>query len=267
MYINMFLFFILGIICSYFFNNIAFRLPIKEPLFGKSKCDTCNHELTFKEKIPLISFIIQKGKCNYCNQKISPIYFIFELITGLLFSATYATFMDFPSAAIQILYGLVFISTLLIIMVSDFKYMIIPNEILIVSGLVLVGLKLYLQFQNEEISTLLDAGYEVIFMIIEAVVMFFIMFVIKKIGDVIFKKESLGGGDVKMMSLVAIVLGYKMSIIVIFIASFIALPISIYNAYKKNEAMLPFGPYLAIAAILIFLCNINLDMVLEFISK
>ena len=267
MYINTILFFVLGVICSYFFNIIAFRLPIKEPLFGKSKCDICNHELTLKEKLPLISYIIQKGKCKYCNQKISPIYFIFELITGLLFSATYITFVDFNNPGIQILYGLVFISTLLIIMVSDFKYMLIPNELLIVSGIILIFLKIYLQFQNEEISTFMDAGYEILFMIIEAVVMFFIMFVIKKIGDIVFKKESLGGGDVKMMSLVAIIIGYKMSIIVIFIASFIALPISIYNAYKKNEAMLPFGPYLAIASIIIFLCNINLDMVLEFISK
>ena len=68
----------------------------------------------------------------------------------------------------------------------------------------------------------MDAGYEILFMIIEAIVMFFIMFVIKKIGDVVFKKESLGGGDVKMMALVAIIIGYKMSIIVIFIASFMS---------------------------------------------
>jgi len=266
MYINLVLFFILGIICSYVFNIIAFRLPINEPLFSKSKCDTCNHELSFKERIPIISYIIQKGSCNYCHQKISPIYIIFELITGLLFSATYITFIDFNNPVLQIIYSLVFISTLLIIMVSDFKYMLIPNEILIVCGSILVVLKIYLQFQNEEISTLLDMGYELLFMAFEALIMFVIMFFIKKIGDIVFKKESLGGGDVKMMALIAIVLGYKMSIIVIFIASFIALPFSIYNAYKKSEVMLPFGPYLAIASIIVFLCNINFDMVLEFIN-
>ena len=51
----------------------------------------------------------------------------------------------------------------------------------------------------------------------------------------------------------------------IFIASFIALPFSIYNAYKKNQVMLPFGPYLAIATIIIYLTNISFDMILEFI--
>ena len=266
MYLYLILFFLLGVCCSYVFNNIAFRLPIKESLFSRSKCDVCAHPLTFMEKIPIISYIIQKGKCNYCKQKITPIYLIFEIITGLLFSTTYITFVDFNNSSLQILFGLVFISTLLIIMVSDFKYMLIPNEILLVSGAILIVLKIYLQFQNEEISTLMDAGYEILFMALEASIMFVIMFVVKKMGDIIFKKESLGGGDVKMMALVTIVLGYKMSIVVIFIASFIALPISIYNAYKKNEVMLPFGPYLAIASIIIFLCNINIDTVLEFIN-
>ena len=105
----------------------------------------------------------------------------------------------------------------------------------------------------------------ILFMLIDAFIMFAIMYIIKKIGDMIFKKESLGGGDVKMMCLIAIMLGYKMSIIVIFLASFIALPISIYNAYRKNEAMLPFGPYLAVASVILFLLQINFDMVLEFI--
>ena len=102
-------------------------------------------------------------------------------------------------------------------------------------------------------------------MFIDALIMFVIMFIIKKIGDLIFKKESLGGGDIKLMTYIAIVIGYKMGIVVIFLASFLALPISIINAYKKNEQMLPFGPYLAIATLILYLLNINFDMILDFI--
>ena len=265
MYISLIIFFIVGVICGYFFNIIGYRLPIKEPLFDESKCDTCNHKLSIREKIPIISFIIQKGKCNYCHQKISPIYIIFEITSGLLFSLTYITFMDFNNSGIQILLSLVFVSTLLIIMFGDIKYMLIPNNLLIVSGILVTIIKIYLGFKNEEITGVLDAGYELLFMLIDGIIMFVIMFIIKKIGDLLFKKESLGGGDIKMMAFVALIMGYKMSIIVIFIASFIALPFSVYNAYKKNEIMLPFGPYLAVATIVLYLCNINFDMILEFI--
>ncbi|MBO6195231.1 MAG: prepilin peptidase [Bacilli bacterium] len=265
MYISLIIFFIIGVIFGYFFNNIGYRLSIKESLFEESKCDKCNHPLSIKEKIPIVSFIIQKGKCNYCHQKISPIYIIFEIVTGLLFSLTYITFVDFNNSGLQILLSLVFISSLIIIMFGDIKYMLIPNNLLIVSSIVVIILKLFLGYRNEEILSLIDAGYELLFMLIDAAIMFIIMYVIKKIGDLIFKKESLGGGDIKMMAFVALIMGYKMSIIIIFIASFIALPFSIYNAYKKSEIMLPFGPYLAIATIILYLFNINFDTILEFI--
>lgn len=265
MYLTVIIFFIIGVICGYFFNNIGYRLSIKESLFEESKCDKCNHPLSFKEKIPIVSFIIQKGRCNYCHQKISMIYLIFEILTGLLFALTYVNFVDFNNSGIKIALSLVFISALLIIMIGDIRYMLIPNNLLIVFGVLVVALKLYLGYKNEEILSFLDAGYELLFMLIDAGIMFIIMLIIKKIGDLIFKKESLGGGDIKMMAFVALIMGYKMSIIVIFIASFIALPFSIYNAYKKNEVMLPFGPYLAVATMILYLCNINFDTILEII--
>lgn len=263
--INIIIFFIIGVLLGFIFTNIGYRLPVDLNLFSPSVCDSCNHKLSFKEKIPVISFIMSKGKCNYCNQKISRLYIIFELFSGILFSLTYMTFITENNPYIKIIIGLVFISTLLIITFSDIKYMLIPDELLIVSSSILIVLRVFLGFKNEELVSLLDAGYTILFMLIDAFVMFVIMFIIKKIGDMFFKKESLGGGDVKMMCLIAIMMGYKMSIIVIFLASFIALPVSIYNAYKKNEAMLPFGPYLAISSVILFLLQINFDMVLDFI--
>lgn len=265
MYFYLFLFFIIGTFFGFIYTNIGYRLPIKANLFEKSKCDNCNHSLKYKEKIPIISFIIQKGKCNYCHEKISLIYIIFEVLTGLLFSLSYITFIDFNNFSVLILLSIIFISSLVIIMFSDIKYMIIPNELLIVSASLVIILKIYLDYLNEEVVTLLDIGYEILFMASDAFIMFIVMYLIKKIGDKLFKKESLGGGDVKMMAFVSCLLGYKMSIIVIFIASFIALPFSVINAYKKNEVMLPFGPYLAIATIFLYLCNINYDMILDFI--
>lgn len=259
------LFFFIGLILSPIFINIGYRLPEDKNIFTKSKCDHCEHELSFLDKIPVFSYILLKGKCKYCHQKISMLYILFELATAFLFMLSYNIFIKESYSYIKILISLVFLSSLIIITFGDIKYMLIPDELLIVSSLILMGLRVVLGFKSEELINYIDAGYLIIFMLIDACIMFVIMYIIKKIGDMLFRKESLGGGDVKMMCLVAIMMGYKMSIMVIFIASFIALPISIYNAYKKSEAMLPFGPYLAAASVILFLCQINFDMVLDFI--
>ena len=266
MYLNMIIFFFVGLLLSIFLNNIWYRLPIKKNILNKSKCDYCNHELDYTEKIPIFSFIIQKGKCNYCKQKISFLYLMFEVMMATSFSLIYMTYSTFNNSFAYIIFAIVFVTSLLLIMFTDIKYMLIPNELLIVSSVLVVILKLFLGFASEELNGFIDAGYMILFMAIDAFIMFVIMYIIKKIGDLIFKKESLGGGDVKMMAFIAIIMGYKMSIIIIFLGSFIALPFSIYNAYKKNEVMLPFGPFLALATIVLFLLNINFDTLLNLIN-
>ena len=93
--------------------------------------------------------------------------------------------------------------------------------------------------------------------------MFIIMYLIKFFGNFIFKKDSMGGGDIKMMVYVSFILGWKLSIIVIFLGSFLALPISIINMYKRNEHMLPFGPYLAIGALILLIGKIDLNTIIN----
>ena len=255
--------FFVGIVFSFFFTKLGYRLPIGEDILEPSRCDKCNHELKFIEKIPIISFIIQKGKCKYCNQKISRLYIPFELMTGILFSLTYLSFINEELPYLKIILGLFFISGLIIICYSDIKYMIISDEVLIVFTSLIVILKLYITFRSEEILTLLDLGYEVVFMLIDAFVIYFIMYIIKKLGDLVFKKESLGNGDLKLMIYIGIVMGWKLSIIIIFIGSFLALIPSIINNYKKDKVMLPFGPFLAIATMILFLMKVDFSSLLE----
>ena len=90
--------------------------------------------------------------------------------------------------------------------------MIIPDEVLIVGGILLV------------IELIIKNGLNVWVNILNGLIAFIIMYLIKKFGDFLFKKESMGGGDIKLMSLFGLVLGWQLSIISIFIASFIGLP-------------------------------------------
>ena len=263
MIIYLLLFFILGVITSFFIEILGHRLPLGEYIMKKSYCDKCNHELKFIESIPIISFIIQKGRCNYCHQKISFKYLLLEIITGILFSLTYYSFFNENLSTLQIAFGLLFVMSLIIVCYSDFKYMIISDEILIVFTSLIILLKLFIEFKNEEILSLMDLGYALIDIAIDVIVIYVIMYVIKLIGDFIFKKESLGKGDLKLMCYVAIVLGFKLSIVTIFIASFIALPFAIASNLKKDKTMLPFGPYLAIGAIILFLLKVDFNSLLE----
>ena len=263
MYLYLLLFFILGIISSYFIELLGYRLPVGEDILKRNYCDKCNHELKFFESIPIISYIIQKGRCNYCHQKVSIKYLFFELGTGILFSLTYLSFFEEYFSTFKLIFAILFVSSLIIVCFSDYKYMIISDEILIVFAALILLLKLFIEYLNGEILSLMDLGYCVIDVIIDAGIMYLIMFAIKKIGDLIFKKESLGKGDIKLMAYIAIVLGFKLSIVVIFLASFISLPFAIISNLKKDKLMLPFGPFLAIGAIILFLLKVDFNSLLE----
>ena len=91
------------------------------------------------------------------------------------------------------------------------------------------------------------------------------MFLVKIIGDFIFKKESLGGGDIKLMFLFGLVLDFPISIVTIFLATFIAFPIAIYVLLRRKDNMIPFGPFLSVAAIILLISKIDLIDVINLI--
>lgn len=250
--------FIIGLYFGSFFTKIGCRLPNSMPSIGnKSECINCNHKLGILETTPLLSYVLLKGKCKYCNKKISIIYPIFEILTAVLFVVCYFIFKDEYPVMLNIIFAILFISSLMIIMICDIKYMIIPNEILLFFGIVLVILKMYIIYELNNSLTFIDMGYELLFIILDGIKMFIIMYIIRFIGNLIFKTDSMGGGDVKMMSYIALILGWKMSVVVIFLGSFLALPLSIIKMHTKNEHMLAFGPYLAVATMILFLLKID----------
>ena len=91
------------------------------------------------------------------------------------------------------------------------------------------------------------------------------MYAIKILGDKIFKKESLGGGDIKLLFLFGLVLGYPMSICSIFLATFIAFPIAIYFVIRKKDNIIPFGPFLSMSALILFILGIKFIDIINFI--
>lgn len=243
------MFFIIGTVMGSFYHVVATRLSNDESIISPgSHCPKCNHFLRWYENIPIISYIILKGKCSKCNSKIPISYLVVEVINGLLFSVCYHSF----GFSIDLLIALVFASSLVIIIISDIEYMIILDEVLIVSSLIIIIIYIF-GLGLEQTAYHIYAG----------VGAFLAMYAIKIIGDKAFKKESLGGGDIKLMFLFGLVLGFPMSICTIFLATFIAFPIAIIILLSSKENIIPFGPFLSMAAILILVSKLNITDILE----
>ena len=251
--------FVFGLVFGSFYNVIGYRLPngmsIVKP---SSSCPKCNHKLRFYELIPVISYVILRGKCSKCKNKISLFYPIFELLTGFMFLISYIKF----GFTIDFLIAIIFVSILIIISISDIKYYIIPDEVLITGAILLIITYIINMYVNN--LSLMEA---VIIPLLNGLGSFSLLYLIKIGSDYLFKKESLGGGDVKLLFIIGLVIGFEMSIVSIFIASFIALPLSMISLFKKDENIIPFGPYLSIAAAIILFLNLNLHVILEFFTK
>lgn len=256
---NAVIIFILGLVFGSFYNVVGYRLANNMSIvFPASHCTKCNHRLRFYELIPVISYIFLKGRCKVCKERISPFYPFFELLTGVLFLLSYLKF----GLTLDFLIAITFISVLIIISISDVKYFIIPDEVLI-TGVILIIIELIIKtFVND-----LTIFNGVIMPILNGLGAFALLFLFKCLGDLMFKTESLGGGDIKLLFLIGLALGFDMAIVTIFIASFIALPLSIISLVKNNNNILPFGPYLSVAATIIILTGLNLNMILEFFTK
>lgn len=231
---------VLGLFMGSFFLVVATRLSEERSIVKpRSHCDNCKKTLTFKDLMPLISYLFSRGKCRYCQSEIGGLYPLIEICTGLLFAINYILFFNEPMAFII---GLVIASLIIIICVSDFKYLIIPDQVLIAAVVIIVFTRIYFE------------GIIGMFPYLAAgVIAFIAMLLIKLAGDFIFKKESMGGADIKLMFVSGLILGLFPSIMVIFLASILALPVAIMLYYKSNNNVLAFGPFITLAIYLLFI--------------
>lgn len=247
------IFFILGTLMGSFYTVIGLRLPKREDFIKtKSHCDKCKHTLSLIDMIPILSYIFLKGKCRYCNKKINGMSTYMELFTGILFALAYYVFNLTP----QLFIALGIVSMLIIVSVSDITYYIIPDEIVIFfSGYFII------------INAISYGVIPAINSIISGLCMFIFMYLIMIIGNFIFKKESLGGGDVKIMFVIGIILHPILGVLSVFIASFLALPVSLMILKIKKQNLIPFGPFLITGMMFIFFTKIDVNMFLNFIRS
>ena len=241
--------FVFGTIFGSFYNVVGDRVADgKSIIYPPSHCPKCKHGLTPLELVPIFSYLFQGGKCKNCKCKIPLFHPLYEIFVGLLFMFSYISFGFTGDLVIAI----TFVSMLAIIIVSDYYYMIIPDEILIFFGVTLA------------LEVLLINGIDAFgISLLSGIISFGVMFLIKLFGDFIFKTESMGGGDIKLLFFLGFILGWPQALLSIFLGSIIGLPISLIVLKIKNTNIIPFGPFLALGAIIILLTQFNIEILLN----
>ncbi len=244
------LIFIFGTVFASFIHLYATRLSKGESIVTpRSHCPKCNHPLAWYELIPIFSYIFQHGRCKKCDAKIGVDSLITEILTGILFVIVYI----FYGQSYRTILGFVLVLIMMSIFITDFKEMIILDSTLLVGG-ALICLIIFLD------KGLWDGLYK---SLLYGVFAFVLMFLVKVLGDAAFKRESLGGGDIKFAFLMGAVLPYNLFLIALVVASMSALPYALYTSLSKGSHELPFGPFLAIGLFTTFLFESNIAEILN----
>jgi Type II secretory pathway, prepilin signal peptidase PulO and related peptidases len=202
--------FLFGLITGSFLSCVIYRLRKKESFIkGRSYCPNCKHILSWKDLIPVVSFILLKGKCRYCQKKISLEYPLIELSSGFLFFLAALSLEPLtPDKAPTLFYLWLIFSLFLVIFVFDLKYLLIPDSVL---NLGIAISLIFFFFQS------LKKGnfdfYSLLLSLLPS--LFFLCLVL------ISKESWMGFGDFKLSIFLGLFLGWRKLLVSLFLSSFL----------------------------------------------
>ena len=229
--------FVIGLVIGSFSNVCIYRIPRNESLVRPgSHCPQCSKPIPFYDNIPVISYILLKGKCRYCGKPIPLQYPIVELATGLFYLALY---LFFGLQMITIIY-MILCTLLIIISFIDLKERIIPD----VLSLPFIAIGFLLSFFLKTISPIdsllgiLAGGGSLLIIAIA--------------GTYLFKKEAMGGGDIKLAAMIGAFLGWQLTLLSLFLGFFLGsiIGVIVLIINKGKSDIVPFGPFIALGAMI-----------------
>ena len=219
-----------------FLNVCIFRLPKEESIIiPGSHCPHCHHPIKFYDNIPLISYLVLGGRCRYCKKSISVQYPLVEGITAI---SSLCLFLRYGLSWSYLFY-FSFVAALIVITVIDLYHQIIPDVISIPGiGVGLLGALIipHITFKNSLIGMLLGGGS---------------LFIVATLYQWLFKREGMGGGDVKLLAMIGAFLGWEAVLLTILLSSLIGSITGIMMMVLKGKDFkyaIPFGPFLSLGA-------------------
>lgn len=236
--------FVFGLIVGSFLNVCIHRFPREESIVSPgSHCPACQKPVAWYDNIPLLSYIFLRGRCRHCGVKIASRYVLIELMTGIAFLASVRFFGWTGQAAA----AATFLAILLGVSATDMEHQIIPDEFSL--GGVVLGIGFSAAFPILHYETTIPRA--ILMSVLGALAGGGVIYLTGVFGEFVFKKESMGGGDVKLMAMMGAFLGWKAILLVYFLSPLLALPLGIYVKFKKKEDYIPYGPFLALAGVVV----------------
>lgn len=223
--------FLFGLAIGSFCNVCIYRLPRKESVvFPASHCTSCDTPIRAVDNIPVLSYLFLGGKCRNCSQKISIVYPLIEIVTGLLLAAV---IFKFGLSWESLIYAIV-CPTLVVITMIDYEHKIIPDRITLpgivfglAAGSYLIGPI------NSGLGFLVGGG------------LFYLIAIVSRGG--------MGGGDIKYIAAVGALLGWQQVLLVIFLGAILGsiIGLALMVAKKKGrKSQIPFGPFLVLGTLI-----------------
>jgi len=258
--------FVLGAVTGSFLNVCVHRLPRGFMLHTPpSHCPFCNEQIRWYDNVPILGYLLLGRRCRFCGIRISPRYAIVEGITGLLFAyIAYATVgrgkVDYVRLGVYVALAAALVAASFV----DFEFRIIPDEISIPGMFIAPVVSLVWPHLHEWTEPIFvqslaklvfadpAAHTHVCGLLASLVGMGFgagMIWALGVIGRVLFRKEAMGFGDVKLMGFVGGLLGWKLVVLAIVVAAFVGAAVGLLSLLRTRDTRLPFGPYLSIGSL------------------
>jgi len=257
--------FVLGAIVGSFLNVCIVRLPHERSIvLPRSHCVHCKKMIPWYDNIPFISCLILRFRCRFCKEKISPRYFLVELITG----ATFLSFYWYYGLTILLWPYLVMTACFIVAIFVDFEHRIIPDEVSV--GGMFAGLVFSLLIPQlhdipaEGRSLIVVHLHSLGLSLLGALIGGGSIYLMGVLGDFLFKKESMGGGDVKLLAMVGAFMGWKFAVLTFFIAPFFGAVYGIIEKIRTNDTAIAYGPFLVLGALI---CLFQGDAIIAWIMS
>lgn len=225
--------FVLGLVAGSFVTAVAHRVPRGLSIAGpRSECPACGSRIAAYDNVPVLSWLVLRGRARCCGASISPRYPLTELGLGLLFAATVLVYWHEPAEAAI---GLVFVTMLAAITLTDLEQRIIPNKILLVGAVLCVAIAASTDpggLPERAIASAAAGG--LLFLVVLAY------------------PAGMGLGDVKLAATMGLFLGRAVApaiLVALLAGSVVGLALIVRHGSKARKMAIPFGPFLALGGV------------------
>lgn len=215
-----------------FLNCVAMRVLSGESIArGRSHCMSCGHTLGALDLVPLFSWLLLRGKCRYCGSKISARYPLCELVLGVVYVLILAKY-DLTLRTLELI---VLCSVLLCVTLCDLDEHIIPDRFIII-GII-----------NRIIFILISGNIlaELKLSLIGAFSVSLPLLILSLILDKILKKDTMGGGDIKLFFMAGMYFAWPVNVLVLLMSAIIGIVFGVLSK-KNEEKQIPFGPAISV---------------------